>query len=752
MPLTLPVLDDRNYEQLLEEAKQRIPVHTPEWTNFNVESDPGITLVQLFAFLTDSLLYRANRIPERNRLKFLDLLGIPLQPATAATGMIAIRNERGPVAALTLGVGVVVTAGNVSFLTRDDVTVLPMEAQVFYKQEIKDEDRIAELKEQHEAALEALNAAREGLPGEEGVPLDTSLTPVFYETQAMTLPTAGVPYPVLDLKTEAIDDALYIALLAPKNVAPDDVRDAIGAKTISIGVVPALTDQVPPLLPAGPAALRDTAPTLIYEMPDVIPGVPAGTAPARYQRLTQLQAPNVLRESGIVQLILPEAAKIQAWEFSEPLDEGKGDFPPRLEDDNLRARLVSWIRLRVPETTESSDNGEPLPARLTWVGVNATRVTQAVPVVNELLGQGTGEPDQVVALANTPVLPDSLTLEVQQPDGSWNQWRLTDDLLAAETDEQVYALDPEAGLIRFGTGLNGKRPPAGQRLRAGYEYGGGPVGNVTVGEINGSPDVRLQGGYKINNPVPTSGGDEGETTTEGERNIPLYLRHRDRLVTESDFADITWRTPGVDIGRVDVLTQFYPPDPLVDVPGVITVMVLPQTDRIHSLWPVPDRLFLRRVCNHLDPRRLVTTELHVQGPTYVDIHLSVGVQVREGYYRDQVVEDVRERLRTYLSALPPGGPDEEGWPRNRKLLKKELEAVAARVSGVDFVNNMYLGQGAELNREQVDDLSGLKLPRLATIEVRAGEAEELVAILGAEPAGPPPTSEIVPIPVDKSVC
>jgi hypothetical protein len=83
MPLELPVLDDRNYEQLLEDAKRRIPAHTPEWTNFDVESDPGITLVQLFAFLTDNLLYRANRIPERNRLKFLQLLGIPLQPAAA---------------------------------------------------------------------------------------------------------------------------------------------------------------------------------------------------------------------------------------------------------------------------------------------------------------------------------------------------------------------------------------------------------------------------------------------------------------------------------------------------------------------------------------------------------------------------------------------------------------------------------------------------------------------------------------------
>lgn len=745
MPLTLPVLDDRNYEQLLAEAKQRIPVHTPEWTNFNVESDPGITLVELFAFLTDNLLYRANRIPERNRLKFLDLLGIPLQPATAAEGLIAIRNERGPVSALTLGAGVAVSAGNVRFLTRDDVTVLPLEAQVYYKKEITESDeRYANLLEQHEAALEALAATREG----EGLALDASLKPIFYETKALTLPTAGNPYPVLDLRAEAIDDAFYIALLAPKNVPLADVRDAIGHKTISIGVVPALTDQIAPLLPAGPSALRDTAPSLIYEMPDVV----SGATSARYQRVPQLQAPDVLKESGIVQLILPEPAKIRTWDFGEPLAEGKGDFPPRLDDDTLRSRLVSWIRLRMPETTESETGSEPLLARFSWVGINAARVTQAVPVVNELLGQGNGEPDQVVVLANTPVLPDSLAVELQLGDNSWQQWRLTDDLLAAGTDEEVFTLDPEAGIIRFGTGLHGKRPPAGQRLRASYEYGGGPMGNVAVGEINTSPDVRLQGGYKITNPVPTSGGDDGETTSEGERNIPLYLRHRDRLVTEMDVRDITWRTPGVDIGRVDVLPQFYPPEPARDVPGVITVMVVPQTDRTHPLWPTPDRLFLRRVCNHLDPRRLVTTEIHVRGPEYVDVHLSVGVQVRQGYYRDQVVKDVRERLRTYLSALPPGGPEEEGWPRNRKLLKKELEAVAARVAGVDFINSMLLGVGAALNLEDYSSLTGLKLPRLATVEVRAGEAEDLATILGEDSGATAPAVEVVPIPVTKEVC
>ena len=101
MPLTIPAIDNRNYRDLVDEALARIPVHNPEWTNFN-DSDPGVTLLHLFAFLTDTLLYRANRIPERSRLKFLRLLGIPLQAASAARGVVTVSNDRGPLETITL--------------------------------------------------------------------------------------------------------------------------------------------------------------------------------------------------------------------------------------------------------------------------------------------------------------------------------------------------------------------------------------------------------------------------------------------------------------------------------------------------------------------------------------------------------------------------------------------------------------------------------------------------------------------------
>src|SRR5690349_13447340 len=125
MPLPPPALDTRRYQDLLDEALARIPVHTPECTNFN-KADPGVTTVELFAFPTETLLYRANQIPDRNRRKFLSLLGLPLQPASSAAGLVTLINERGPLQTVTLDADLEVRAGAVPFRTERGVDVLPI--------------------------------------------------------------------------------------------------------------------------------------------------------------------------------------------------------------------------------------------------------------------------------------------------------------------------------------------------------------------------------------------------------------------------------------------------------------------------------------------------------------------------------------------------------------------------------------------------------------------------------------------------
>jgi predicted phage baseplate assembly protein len=81
--LPSPNLDDRRFQDLVDDAKRMVAQNCPEWTDHNV-SDPGVTLIEAFAFMVDELFYRLNRVPDRLYTTFLDLLGVSLHPPTAA--------------------------------------------------------------------------------------------------------------------------------------------------------------------------------------------------------------------------------------------------------------------------------------------------------------------------------------------------------------------------------------------------------------------------------------------------------------------------------------------------------------------------------------------------------------------------------------------------------------------------------------------------------------------------------------------
>ncbi|MFI5617724.1 putative baseplate assembly protein [Streptomyces sp. NPDC051567] len=83
MALPSPHLDDRRFQQFVDDAKRYIQQRAPEWTDHNV-SDPGVTLVETVAHMADQIVYRLNRVPDKNHLAFLDLVGITLFPPTAA--------------------------------------------------------------------------------------------------------------------------------------------------------------------------------------------------------------------------------------------------------------------------------------------------------------------------------------------------------------------------------------------------------------------------------------------------------------------------------------------------------------------------------------------------------------------------------------------------------------------------------------------------------------------------------------------
>ncbi|MCP5049204.1 MAG: putative baseplate assembly protein [bacterium] len=83
MSLPTPNLDDRTWKDIVEEAKKIIPGLCPPWTDFN-PSDPGIAMVELMGWMTEMLLYRLNRVPDKNYIKFMELMGITLKPQEPA--------------------------------------------------------------------------------------------------------------------------------------------------------------------------------------------------------------------------------------------------------------------------------------------------------------------------------------------------------------------------------------------------------------------------------------------------------------------------------------------------------------------------------------------------------------------------------------------------------------------------------------------------------------------------------------------
>ncbi len=86
--LSAPNLDDRTFQDIVDEAKRRIPSLCPEWTNHNV-SDPGVALIELFAWMSEMILFRLNQVPDRLYLKFLELVGIePFTPSVARTNIV----------------------------------------------------------------------------------------------------------------------------------------------------------------------------------------------------------------------------------------------------------------------------------------------------------------------------------------------------------------------------------------------------------------------------------------------------------------------------------------------------------------------------------------------------------------------------------------------------------------------------------------------------------------------------------------
>lgn len=768
MPILPPRLDDRSFDDLLEDLLARIPAHTPEWTHPRL-GDPGRTLLELFAWLGDALLYRANLIPERQRLVFLKLLGQGLRPAQPATAIVGLGFAQATeLEGLTLAAGATIKAP-VPFETLAETTVLPIVAEACYKRPLDEADsaRLAEVIDGLQRVHRIDGAARGYL-----------VAPLFENGQAIG---EGV-----DVFAASLDHALWLALLAPAarpgqqaavNAAARHALgggDSGGGALLSVGVVPAIT---------APALFEEIGPRArVPAMWEIVTRAANGID-ADYLTLEPLpgEADDTtagLTRPGVLRLPMPDEALI--WAPSNDVGEnpraGVGDNPPRIDDPERAARLIGWLRLR-PRPGSGVDS-----LRLAWVGVNAVEVDQRSTLSGRVLGVSSGAGDQVFQLPAGAVEAASLRIEVEQPGQGYRAWTRVDELAALSANPVVareaaaFELDAEAGTLRFGDGVRGRVPERQMRIRLAHgRFGGGRAGNLPAGSLAEVAGARLVGSrrtlpaIKVLQPLPTSGGEDAESLAAAERRIPALLRHRERAVTAEDYRRLALEVPGAEVGRVDVLPRFKPRERRFDVPGVVSVMVLPARALGPAPNPRPDRPFIERVHAHLAARTPLATECYVIGCEYVAIGLAVAVVIRDGFAREAVLFEVRETLRRLLWPLPPHGPGGAGWPLRRAVRERELEVEISRVAGVAEVAGLNLFERGEsdgkpawrlLTRNTVDasqqlDLSPWQLPELLgvlVVDVAPGSGANAAPSSLAALPNPFADDSAVAVPVVPEVC
>jgi predicted phage baseplate assembly protein len=264
--------------------------------------------------------------------------------------------------------------------------------------------------------------------------------------------------------------------------------------------------------------------------------------------------------------------------------------------------------------------------------------------------------------------------------------------------------------LRFGDGQNGAIPVANVDLpndnivAVTYRYGGGKQGNVAAGTIK-SVGTSIPGidENNVSNLFAAYGGRDEESLSDAIQRAPKSLRSRCRAVTQDDFTTLATQVGGVK--RAFALPLVNPSYAGVDVAGAITIIVVPDADPTVPN-PVPSDGLLQSVCAYLNPRRLITTELYVIGPTYQLVSVKADMIALSSSDLAKVKTDAEQSLTDFFHPLR-GGIDGLGWPLGGTVYYSKVYQRVLSVAGVDRINSLTIS------------LDGVEYPACTDVPIQA---------------------------------
>ena len=691
-------LDDRTYKDLVDECVLRIPRYCPEWSNFN-PSDPGITMIELFAWLTDQMLLRFNQVPRRNYVAFLEMLGIRLQAPTPAQTEITFylsrpQSRQEPIPPILSGTEVATerteTEEAVIFSTNRPLRIgLP-------------QIRHCLTAETTELLPQVFRDRFANLWTQDNTPNGTGRWSGPEQSVFQSYPQSGNCFYLVFDGAEPLDGNVI-------------VLDIEGEPAGSTGINP---DQPPRRWEAWDES--DWQPVLLTEDDD-------GSRGFSFSEGGQNEA------DGIKQATI------------------RLHMPTRWPDCTFGRYRGRWLRCTYtePDRVQTGYNRSPKLTAISAYGIGGTTAaSQCTLIRDELIGESNGKPGQTAQLLSGAILPrvEGEHLLVMPPNELPQTWEEVADFAESGPEDRHYTLDSLTGEVQFGPLIrepnqlatevevrrqvqengsapsdlstlellerqHGAVPPRGSTFRmAAYRTGGGRRGNVqsqTIRILKSAVPYVTQ----VVNLHPALNGADAESLDEAVIRVPSLLRTRDRAITAEDFEVLTLQS-------TRAVARAYCPK--TQTAGQIRLLIVPQaapladgTMGTAAVGVAPHQLQIREdlrrtVQSFLDERRILGIEILLEEPVYVGVsvqaEIGIAAENASPQARMRIEQEVRSRLYSFLSPLT-GGLDGKGWKFGLPLYKSDIIGQLQSVPGVQYLGTVELFSLRQLDGEWVRSLA-----------------------------------------------
>lgn len=598
--LALEKWDSQSFLEIVEKAEENIQTIYPAWTNYNL-ADSGMTLLELFAYMTEMQQFHLEQLGTSHYMAFLHLLGICPKGFQAARVYAKLEGVKD---SFLLHKGTKVLADTLVFeaeqsiyIEKEDI-LLEENLQPFYPfGERPETESHYNIRLRHKLEKNTVHTLYFNLYDEYPVPRNPIDKKEFI--------------PFIELQLEYYDGMEYRACKIEK----DTTFGLLQKGTVQFcfdGNMGMFENEYRLRLTA--RGEYDTAPILKGIHFSMVPFVQKDTKiecrkfvlSKNNNEFYEIVADSWFAVKGETNVyIRMEKGWKQTKEFSSYIYEEKRHFVFAREifkeiADDITICLVS---------------------------------RQAEDLAQGFVCYGTGMPNQQFFLPDHNVLGSSFGIWIEESQAYYIPWFPVSDFGKAGKQDRCYVIDEEAGILKFGNGKQG-RMPKGKIEIISYAVCAGSNGNIQKDQISGFYHERKT--VRIYNPFPATGGKKPESVNDCLGRYEENNKIKNRAVTREDYEEIIKKTPGLRIKKVKVFPSEMKENSL-------EIVVQPFTNRKRIL---KGNAYDKNIIHLLEKRKMLGTHIIIKKPEYIDIFIQLEVMVKSRYL--EVEKRIEEHIRKYF--------------------------------------------------------------------------------------------------------